>query len=172
MSLYLQNYLRANVSVCVCGKQKGRKRKSILHHFGYGSFCNAVGVEEIAENDGIRMVSLSLSLCCIRTGGWERTISITRDKKPNAGCTVVWNLLLNHLWIYFCSTEEPSASSFHVNASTFMIRMLKDPDPDYEIVKHIREKLTCFPMKKESELSAPGSMSLKRRRKETHVCIH
>jgi hypothetical protein len=26
------------------------------------------------------MVSLSLSLCCIRTGGWERTISITRDK--------------------------------------------------------------------------------------------
>jgi hypothetical protein len=116
--------------------------------------------------------SLSLSLCCIRTGGWERTISITRDKKPNAGCTVVWNLLLNHLWIYFCSTEEPSASSFHVNASTFMIRLLKDPDPDYEIVKYIREKLTCFPMKKESELSAPGSMSLKRRRKETHVCIH
>jgi len=46
--------------VCVCGKQKGRKRKSILHHFGYDSFCDAVGVEEIAENDGIRMVSLSL----------------------------------------------------------------------------------------------------------------
>lgn len=95
MSLYLQNYLRANVSVCVCGKQKGRKRKSILHHFGYGSFCDAVGVEEIAENDGIRMVSLSLSLLHKDRG--LRTISITRDKKPNAGCTVVWNLLLNHL---------------------------------------------------------------------------
>jgi hypothetical protein len=43
-------------------KAKRKKKKEHLHHFGYDSFCDAVSVEEIAENDGIRMVSLSLSL--------------------------------------------------------------------------------------------------------------